>query len=92
MAAPLVEAVLGAAAALTFDRVVAERLPATGPDTEPTFRLAVFDDSGTIIDELLCHSAPGDTVVIATSRSASLVAELKMSKLRALLERFHRIR
>ncbi len=92
MDTPLVEAILGAAGALSFDRVVSEHVPVTGLGMEPTFRLAVLDDSGTIIDELLCHSARGDTTVIATSRTASLVAELKASKLRALLERFHRIR
>jgi hypothetical protein len=92
MDARRVEAALGAAATLAFDRVLRERAQGDALGGEPTFRLAVYDGGGTLIDELLCRGAPSGATVMATSRSSGLVAEIDASKLRSLVERFHRIR
>jgi hypothetical protein len=87
-----VDAALAAARALEFDRVRSERVPAGGFNGRVTFRLAVFDDGGTIVDELLCVVEPGDPVAVATSASSRLVAEVAVEKLRRLESQFRRIR
>lgn len=87
-----VEAALRAAAALELDRVLSERGAGGTLGTGDTFRLAVLDDGGNIIDELLCRAAPGDSIARATSRSSRLVAEVSVAKLAALADRFRRIR
>lgn len=80
-----VHAALRAAAALEFDRVRSESPPRIDA---PTFRFALFDADGTLIDELLARYRPGDDTAVATSRSSRLEAAVSVESLRGTARRF----
>lgn len=86
-----VHAALTAAAGLQFGRVHAEHAPAT-PAAEPTFRLAVYGNGGTIVDEMVCYPSPGGGATMATSRSSGVLAEVDPGALRRIEKRFRAIR
>jgi hypothetical protein len=84
-------AAVGAAGALEFSRVRSEQGPEAGSLAGATFRLAVFDDGGTIMDEMTARFEPADSLALATSRSSRLLAEIPVHELRRLEERFQRL-